>query len=582
MKNPPFLPIGSIIHDRDTDESFEITAMIGRGGFAQCFAVRNLKTQLDFAAKIIKKSELIRAKNKQKLLSEIKIHLSVNHKNIVKLFTYFEDKDFVFLIMEICQNKSVMDLLKRNKTIDEKYVRVFLLQIISALDYLHRECSVVHRDMKLANLFLDDGFNIKVGDFGLAAVIDKEERKKTICGTPNYIAPEVLFGSEGGHSFEVDIWSVGVVVYTMIVGKPPFQKSDVKEIYKSIKTNSYEYPNDCRISLSAKRLIAGLLELDPQKRYTLEQIYNSEFIQCDPSVFKKANSIYMQEPRSNAESIPLYRPETANTGRNIAGATGDDLQSTKREQTQNAYRGKSTLERNAVDAYATNQNYNTTNRINPAITTLRSVPSKLGLLSSVHMTVLSLLNEFSTPKVSIGMVCNDDFVTYTVDYTDKYGLGYILTSGTIGVLFNDCTSLVLRRSAVDAVRQKKKAFDFEYFEHKVYGSQKIITKEKYNSESINSRLEKKVLLINHFVQGLFRKTHSALTESDECTFVIKHVNFARGPVLRLSNRVIVFIVDGKVLVFHSEGKQVYYEGNPYVEREILEYCQEVLSILLRK
>ncbi|KAI5186062.1 polo-like kinase 1 [Nematocida sp. AWRm78] len=568
MKNPPFLPIGSIIHDRDTNESFEITEMIGRGGFAQCFSVRNLKTQAVFAAKIIKKSELVRAKNKQKLLSEIKIHLSVNHKNIVKLFTYFEDKDFVFLIMEICRNKSMMDLLKRNKSIEEKYVKIFLLQIISALEYLHRECSVVHRDMKLANLFLDDGFNIKVGDFGLAAVIDREERKKTICGTPNYIAPEVLFGSEGGHSFEVDIWSVGVIIYTMIVGKPPFQKSDVKEIYKSIKTNSYTYPEDCRISKEAKDLISGLLELDPRKRYTLEQIYTSPFILNGYSapVGKHPVPLYNEQGQAQHTRSPTQIPSESR----VPISQNEPPRAASPMPISDKPMGMSRMG-------------STTARSNLASSTLRPAPIKMGLLSSVHMTVLSLLNKYENSSVPISTRCPDDFVTHTVDYTDKYGLGYILTSGTAGILFNDCTSMVLRKTAVDLIRKKVPNYEFEYFEHKVYGTQKIITKEKYTVETASGKLDKKILLVGHFIQGLF-KQHGQMSSrvSDQSTFVIKHVNFAKGPVLRLSNRVIVFIVDESVLVFHSEGRSIYYEGRQYIERDMLVYCQEVLSILLKK
>lgn len=96
---------------------------------------------------------------------------------------------------------------------------------------------VIHRDLKLGNLFLTDKMEIKVGDFGLAAKIEFEgERKRTICGTPNYIAPEVL-ENKNGHSYEVDIWSFGVILYTMLIGKPPFETSDVKTTYKRIKAN---------------------------------------------------------------------------------------------------------------------------------------------------------------------------------------------------------------------------------------------------------------------------------------------------------------------------------------------------------
>lgn len=96
---------------------------------------------------------------------------------------------------------------------------------------------VIHRDLKLGNLFLTDKMEVKVGDFGLAAKLDFDgERKRTVCGTPNYIAPEVL-ENKNGHSYEVDIWSFGVIMYAMLIGKPPFETSDVKTTYKRIKAN---------------------------------------------------------------------------------------------------------------------------------------------------------------------------------------------------------------------------------------------------------------------------------------------------------------------------------------------------------
>ena len=104
--------------------------------------------------------------------------------------------------------------------------------MLDGIRYMHRK-GYIHRDIKLGNLFLDSKLNLKIGDFGLAAQIEHDgERKKTICGTPNYIAPEILFDTKNGHSFEVDIWSLGVVMYTLLIGKPPFQTKDVKAIYK--------------------------------------------------------------------------------------------------------------------------------------------------------------------------------------------------------------------------------------------------------------------------------------------------------------------------------------------------------------
>jgi serine/threonine protein kinase len=144
----------------------------------------------------------------------------------------FEGDDNVYMTLELCPSGSLMDLLRRRKRFTEPEARFFMIQLIGACHYMHGQ-SVIHRDLKLGNLFLDAYMNIKVGDFGLAALIESPgERKKTICGTPNYIAPEVLFDTASGHSFEVDTWSIGVILYTLVVGRPPFQTKDVKAIYQ--------------------------------------------------------------------------------------------------------------------------------------------------------------------------------------------------------------------------------------------------------------------------------------------------------------------------------------------------------------
>lgn len=107
---------------------------------------------------------------------------------------------------------------------------------------------VIHRDLKLGNLFLSDKMEIKLGDFGLATKLEYDgEKKRTICGTPNYIAPEILEGKRG-HSYEVDVWSTGVIMYTLLIGKPPFETNDVKTTYRRIKMNAYSFPEHVIIS----------------------------------------------------------------------------------------------------------------------------------------------------------------------------------------------------------------------------------------------------------------------------------------------------------------------------------------------
>ena len=159
-------------------------------------------------------------------------------------------------------------MIKRRKRITEPESAYLMQQLIEAVEYMHSQ-RVIHRDLKLGNLFLDKEMNIKVGDLGLATKLESdEEKRKTICGTPNYIAPEVIQGSKEtrGHSFEVDIWSMGVILFTTLVGKPPYEAKDVKATYQRIIANEYHFPSHVNISVEARDLIGLMLQSRPEDR----------------------------------------------------------------------------------------------------------------------------------------------------------------------------------------------------------------------------------------------------------------------------------------------------------------------------
>jgi polo-like kinase 1 len=119
---------------------------------------------------------------------------------------------------------------------------------------------------------------VKLGDFGLAAKLDfAGEKRRSICGTPNYIAPEVL-DMRAGHSYEVDIWALGIIIYTLIIGKPPFETNDVKATYRRIKQNNYCFPDHIQISHAAKDLITSILATDPLMRPSLDTILQHDFL----------------------------------------------------------------------------------------------------------------------------------------------------------------------------------------------------------------------------------------------------------------------------------------------------------------
>ncbi|KAM6503064.1 Protein kinase-like domain containing protein [Amanita muscaria] len=276
---PPSPP--RIICDKGGRYQLQRVGFLGEGGFARVYEVKDHR-DVRFACKVVTKASLKTKKAKTKLYAEIKIHRSLTHPNIVNFHDCFEDQDNVYMTLELCPSGSLMDMLRRRRRFTELEARVFMVQLIGACHYMHTH-QVIHRDLKLGNLFLDGRMNIKVGDFGLAALIENPgERKKTICGTPNYIAPEVLFDTVNGHSFEVDTWSVGVILYTLIVGRPPFQTKDVKAIYKRIRDNDYDFPSHAPPSSHAQNLIQQILTPDPSCRPTLHDILDHDFFVLGP------------------------------------------------------------------------------------------------------------------------------------------------------------------------------------------------------------------------------------------------------------------------------------------------------------
>ncbi|PUU73264.1 hypothetical protein B9Z19DRAFT_1035320 [Tuber borchii] len=268
-----------VLQDTRGRAEYDRGRQLGEGGFARCFLVQNKEGEL-FAAKTVAKKSLQNQRMKAKFFGEIQVHKTMVHPNVVKFVECFEDCDNIYMILELCPNKSLMDMLRARKRFTEPETRFFLLQLLGALKYMHGK-KVIHRDLKLGNIFLDADMNIKIGDFGLAALlVNESDRKRTICGTPNYIAPEVLFGSgkEGqGHSFEVDLWGVGVIMYAMLVGKPPFQAGDVNVIYQKIRHNTFSWPEEVPVSSAAKHLVHSILNHDPDARPTLDDIADHYF-----------------------------------------------------------------------------------------------------------------------------------------------------------------------------------------------------------------------------------------------------------------------------------------------------------------
>jgi serine/threonine protein kinase len=243
-----------------------------------------LSLSLSFASAFLSLKIVTRYFFLSQLQAEIKIHRTLKHKNVCEYKHFFEDRQNCYILLELCHNQSMNEMIKRRKRITEPETAFLMKQLLEAVKYMHAQL-VIHRDLKLGNLFLDRNTNIKVGDLGLATRLESaDEKRKTICGTPNYIAPEVIQGDRAtrGHSFEVDVWSMGVIMFTCLCGKPPYEAKDVKATYQRILANEYSFPRDVSISDDAKDLICCMLQSKPLDRPSLDEIASHPFFTARP------------------------------------------------------------------------------------------------------------------------------------------------------------------------------------------------------------------------------------------------------------------------------------------------------------
>ncbi|KAL1489274.1 hypothetical protein ABEB36_014204 [Hypothenemus hampei] len=256
----------------DKIEDYEVHPLLGKGGFASVYQGRCRKTGLDVAIKMIDKKLMQAEGMVSRVQQEVSIHSRLKHPSILELYTFFEDANYVYLILELCHNGELQQYIKR-KTLSESEVCSIMRQVVEGIRYLHFH-NILHRDISLSNLLLTKDMQVKIADFGLATQLTRpDEKHRTMCGTPNFISPEVA--TRGSHGLEVDVWSLGCLLYTLLVGSPPFDTNAVKSTLTRVVMANYTLPH--HLSPEAKDLINALLQKNPRDRIRLEQILDHPF-----------------------------------------------------------------------------------------------------------------------------------------------------------------------------------------------------------------------------------------------------------------------------------------------------------------
>ncbi|XP_029014032.1 serine/threonine-protein kinase MARK1 isoform X2 [Betta splendens] len=253
--------------------NYRLLKTIGKGNFAKVKLARHTLTGRQVAVKIIDKTQL-NPTSLQKLFREVRVMKTLKHPNIVKLFEVIETDRTLYLVMEFASGGEVFDYLVAHGRMKEKEARAKFRQIVSAVEYCHQK-RIVHRDLKAENLLLDADMNIKIADFGFSNEFTLGSKLDTFCGSPPYAAPE-LFQGKKYDGPEVDVWSLGVILYTLVSGALPFDGQNLKELRERVLRGKYRIPfymsSDCEI------LLKKLLVLNPGKRSSLQQVMKDRWM----------------------------------------------------------------------------------------------------------------------------------------------------------------------------------------------------------------------------------------------------------------------------------------------------------------
>ncbi|KAL1243708.1 MAP/microtubule affinity-regulating kinase [Trichinella spiralis] len=253
--------------------NYRLLRTIGKGNFAKVKLAKHIPTGREVAIKIIDKTQL-NPSSLQKLFREVRIMKMLNHPNIVKLYQVIETEYTLYLVMEYASGGEVFDYLVAHGRMKEKEARAKFRQIVSAVQYLHQK-NIIHRDLKAENLLLGNDMNIKIADFGFSNEFSLGNKLDTFCGSPPYAAPE-LFQGKKYDGPEVDVWSLGVILYTLVSGSLPFDGQNLKELRERVLRGKYRIP--FYMSTDCENLLKKFLVLTPVRRASLETIMKDRWM----------------------------------------------------------------------------------------------------------------------------------------------------------------------------------------------------------------------------------------------------------------------------------------------------------------
>ena len=329
---------------------YEIGRTLGEGTFGKVKHAVHVSSRVEVAIKVLDKERIQKQSMGSQIKKEISIMKQLSHENVVKLKEVLASRTKIFIVLELVTGGELFDLIVQRGRLDEAASRIYFRQLVSGVAYCHSQ-GVAHRDLKPENLLLDSEGTLKISDFGLSALYDGEEGSTrsqmlhTTCGTPNYVAPEVL-QNEGYVGRIADCWSIGVILYVLLAGFLPFDEATMSALFDKIKRAEFAYP--AHFSDGVKVLIDSLLVADPQKRATLTDVMkdrwfldtaSSSSTVTEPSTLGRKKSSLKTSKSTRVQSLtssssPTVVVEALRKALTDSGATLAEDASPKPEETE--------------------------------------------------------------------------------------------------------------------------------------------------------------------------------------------------------------------------------------------------------
>nr|XP_056707628.1 serine/threonine-protein kinase 33 [Euleptes europaea] len=311
---------------------------LGQGSFGVVIEVTHKETGIKWAIKKVNREKA--GSSAVKLLErEVNILKRVNHEHIIHLEEVFESPKRMYLVMELCEDGELKEILHRKGQFTENETRHIIQSLASAIAYLHRK-DIVHRDLKLENILVKSSdfdeenemkLNIKVTDFGLAVqkVGGSESMFQSTCGTPIYMAPEVI--SAHDYSQQCDVWSIGVIMYMLLCGEPPFLGSSEEKLFEIIKKGELHYEHSVwkSVSEAAKHVLQLLMKVDPAHRITANELLDNQWITGETDIQRPCNVLELMKKWNNSSSTEIG--EVCLAADDLNGASGGAQQEGNRE-----------------------------------------------------------------------------------------------------------------------------------------------------------------------------------------------------------------------------------------------------------